>query len=141
MAALSPAAQATVRQYTSDLNMGPYSILGCLTAALPWVVPTAEDFEAVGRVRCPSLMPSCVGTMRKPCITQESEYAAWTLTNGYALNHTTISVHRLRGLEDINTLNAKLQEAGVRLNTAGGVLKVCECCGMSLYTKYSFTTR
>lgn len=62
-------------------------------------------------------------------ITQESEYAAWTLTNGYALNHTTISVHRLRGLEDIETLNAKLQEAGVRLNTAGGVLKVCGIIG------------
>ncbi len=30
---------------------------------------------------------------------QESEYAAWVLVNGYALNHTTVAVHRMRGLE------------------------------------------
>jgi len=28
---------------------------------------------------------------------QESEYAAWVLVNGYALNHATVSVHRLQG--------------------------------------------
>ena len=34
------------------------------------------------------------------CITlQESEYAAWTLVNGYNLNHAAVSVHRLTGLE------------------------------------------
>ena len=29
---------------------------------------------------------------------QESEYAAWTLVNGYNLNHAAVSVHRLQGL-------------------------------------------
>ena len=29
---------------------------------------------------------------------QESEYAAWVLVNGYALNHTTVAVHHLKGL-------------------------------------------
>ena len=30
---------------------------------------------------------------------QESEFAAWTLVNGYNLNHAAVSVHRLTGLE------------------------------------------
>lgn len=104
VSSLSPAAQATVRAYTTGIDMAPVcSVIAALTAALPWPTPTFEDFEAVGR---------------------ESEYAAWTLTNGYALNHTAISVHRLRGLDDIEVLNAKLQDAGMRFNTAGGLLKV-----------------
>ena len=32
-------------------------------------------------------------------VLQESEYAAWTLVNGYNLNHAAVSVHRLTGLE------------------------------------------
>ncbi|KAF3603255.1 hypothetical protein F2Q69_00036578 [Brassica cretica] len=43
---------------------------------LLWEKPQSSEFEQLAR---------------------ESEYAAWTLTNGYALNHiTTISVHRLK---------------------------------------------
>lgn len=30
------------------------------------------------------------------CLLQESEYAAWTLVNGYSLNHAAVSVHRLQ---------------------------------------------
>lgn len=30
---------------------------------------------------------------------QESEYAAWVLVNGFALNHMTVSVHRLHGFK------------------------------------------
>lgn len=54
---------------------------------------------------------------------RESEYAAWTLVNGYALNHTTVSVHRLGSLRNIEKLNDFLQENGIKLNSEGGILK------------------
>lgn len=58
-------------------------------------------------------------------INRESEYAAWTLVNGYALNHVTISVHRLKShLNKIKKLNQFLEEKGIKLNSEGGVLKV-----------------
>jgi len=44
--------------------------------------------------------------------------------NGYALNHTTVSVHRLGSLRNIEKLNDFLQENGIKLNSEGGVLKV-----------------
>jgi hypothetical protein len=57
-------------------------------------------------------------------IYRESEYAAWTLVNGHALNHVTISAHRLKtDLRDIKKLNQFLEESGFRLNSEGGVLK------------------
>ena len=45
-------------------------------------------------------------------LTKESEYAAWTLMNGYAVNHVAIAAHRLpleSGVGDLNSLNAFLQ--------------------------------
>lgn len=63
----------------------------------------------------------CVGFK---LIYRESEYAAWTLANGYALNHVTISVHRLKShLNKIKKLNQFLEEKGFKLNSEGGVLK------------------
>ena len=59
---------------------------------------------------------------------QESEYAAWVLAHGYALNHTTVSVHRMAGLQGgIAALNEHLQGQGFLLNAEGGVTKVCGC--------------
>lgn len=66
---------------------------------------------------------------------RESEYAAWTLVNGYALNHTTVSVHRLGSLHKIGKLNEFLQENGIRLNSEGGILK-----GNSLITFLNWKT-
>ncbi|KAJ7526766.1 hypothetical protein O6H91_16G022300 [Diphasiastrum complanatum] len=54
----------------------------------------------------------------------ESEYAAWTLVNGYTLNHLTVSVHRLSKLRKIEMLNQLLLDHDIRLNTEGGTLKV-----------------
>jgi len=55
----------------------------------------------------------------------ESEYAVWVLVNGYALNHATISVHRLEGLEGgIDEVNAHLLGQGLELNAVGGITKV-----------------
>lgn len=58
------------------------------------------------------------------CLSSESEYAAWTLVNGYALNHVTISIHRLKShIRDINNLNKFVEDNGFKLNSEGGVLK------------------
>lgn len=55
---------------------------------------------------------------------RESEYAAWTLVNGYTLNHVTVSVHRLKShLQTIKNLNQFIEENGFRLNSEGGILK------------------
>lgn len=62
-----------------------------------------------------------------PCAltSRESEYAAWTLVNGYAVNHVTISTHRLKShLKNIKSLNQFIEENGFKLNSEGGVLKV-----------------
>lgn len=57
-------------------------------------------------------------------ITRESEYAAWTLVNGYALNHVTISTHRLKShLRNIKNLNKFIEDNGFKLNSEGGILK------------------
>lgn len=102
---LSPGAQQVVRRYATEAaTLGPYAVIGSITGTLPWSTPRAEDYDA---------------------LLKESEYAAWTLVNGYALNHTTISVHRLPDLQGgIQQLNAQLQAQGYRLNDEGGVLKV-----------------
>ena len=55
---------------------------------------------------------------------RESEYAAWTLVNGYALNHVTISTHQLKSaLREINNLNEFIEENGFKLNSEGATLK------------------
>ncbi|PSC71818.1 hypothetical protein C2E20_4941 [Micractinium conductrix] len=105
---LSSAAQAVVRKYAGPpaaaALLGKYGLTSALLGVTPWCPPSLEDYETLAR---------------------ESEYAAWVLVNGYALNHTTIAVHRLRGLEGgIERLNAFLQEQGFTFNEAGGLTKV-----------------
>ena len=57
-------------------------------------------------------------------IYRESEYAAWSLVNGYAVNHVTISTHRLKShIRNIKNLNEFIEENGYKLNSEGGVLK------------------
>ena len=56
--------------------------------------------------------------------TRESEYAAWTLVNGYALNHATIATHRLESdIRSINKFNKFVEDNGFKLNSEGGTLK------------------
>jgi hypothetical protein len=55
---------------------------------------------------------------------RESEYAAWTLVNGYSLNHATISTHRLESdIRHINKFNKFVEHNGFKLNSEGGILK------------------
>ena len=55
---------------------------------------------------------------------ESGEYAAWVLTNGYALNHTTVSAHRLGDGYTMERMVSLLEDAGFELNGSGGVIKV-----------------
>lgn len=102
---MSSQTQDVIRKYTETSPNGKkYAALSSALGSLPWEKPQSSEFEQLAR---------------------ESEYAAWTLANGYALNHVTISVHRLKShLNKIKKLNQFLEEKGFKLNSEGGVLKV-----------------
>jgi hypothetical protein len=56
---------------------------------------------------------------------KESEYAAWVIYNRYYLNHYTISVHELpEGYNTIEDFNQFLEGIQIKLNTAGGKIKI-----------------
>jgi hypothetical protein len=109
---LSSEAQKIIYSYTDsiisdpvdsiDLNDG-YQIDEFLHKAL-WDLPSWEHYQA---------------------LQNESEYAAWVIYNRYYLNHYTISVHNLpNGYNDIYKFNEFLKSIGIKLNDAGGVVKV-----------------
>ncbi|XP_010552597.1 PREDICTED: uncharacterized protein LOC104822930 [Tarenaya hassleriana] len=102
---MSPQTQEIIKKYTEASPGGnKYAALSSAMGTLTWDKPSSSEFEQLSR---------------------ESEYAAWTLVNGYALNHVTISVHRLKSnLNKIKKLNQFLEEKGFKLNSEGGVLKV-----------------
>eukprot|EP00899_Mesostigma_viride_P003350 jgi/Mesvir1/13015/Mv06015-RA.1 len=101
---LSPGVQRIIGDYTSEAaTLARFAPAACAMGALPWQRPSYKDF--------------CL-------LAKESEYAAWTLVNGYSLNHTTLAVHQLRTFEDLEDMNEFVEEKGWDLNTEGGVLKV-----------------
>ncbi|CAI9092725.1 OLC1v1028046C1 [Oldenlandia corymbosa var. corymbosa] len=101
---LSPQAQEIIRKYTDISGNGnKYAALASCFGSLTWEKPSYSEFQVLA---------------------SESEYAAWTLVNGYALNHVTISTHRLKShLRSIKSLNDFIEENGYKLNSEGGVLK------------------
>ncbi|GMH27608.1 hypothetical protein Nepgr_029451 [Nepenthes gracilis] len=102
---MSAEAQEIIRKYT-EMSMGgsKHAALASALGSLTWEKPSFPEFQQLAR---------------------ESEYAAWTLVNGYALNHVTISAHRLRShLRNISSLNRFIEENGFKLNSEGGTLKV-----------------
>ncbi|KAG0626980.1 hypothetical protein M758_2G165500 [Ceratodon purpureus] len=101
---LSREAQEIIKRYTSRSgSISKYAATASVLNSLTWPTPHLSDYQTLAK---------------------ESEYAAWTLVNGYALNHTTVSVHRLGSLRNIEKLNDFLQENGIKLNSEGGILKV-----------------
>lgn len=68
-----------------------------------WETPTIEDFLA---------------------LQEKSEYAAWVIYNRYYLNHFTISVHGLPKFNILEDYNKFLENIPVKLNDAGGKIKV-----------------
>ncbi|EPS68548.1 hypothetical protein M569_06223, partial [Genlisea aurea] len=105
---MTPQIQKIIHKYTqtrsSSLSGSSYGALASAIGSLTWETPSYSEFQQLSR---------------------ESEYAAWTLVNGYALNHVTVSTHRLRSqLRRIRRLNKFIEENGFRLSPEGGVLKV-----------------
>nr|GMD98020.1 uncharacterized protein LOC109147171 isoform X3 [Ipomoea batatas] len=97
--------QEIIRKYTNLSGNGyGHAALASALDCLTWEKPSFEEFQKLAR---------------------ESEYAAWTLVNGYALNHVTISTHRLKSnLASIDSFNRFIEENGFKLNSEGGILKV-----------------
>jgi len=109
---LSENAQRIIKSYTNEVKSDPADSLDLNDAVAVneflhnplWRIPTWEDYEA---------------------LQQESEYAAWVIYNRYYLNHYTISVHNLKnGYGTIEAFNTFLEGIGIKLNNAGGKIKI-----------------
>ena len=108
---LSKTAQAIIHKFTNPLTADPVDALNLDDAKQVgeffhkplWDLPTATEYERLA---------------------EESEYAAWVIYNRYYLNHYTISVHELDEFNTLEKFNAFLEGNGVKLNTAGGKIKV-----------------
>lgn len=102
---MSSQAQEVIRKYTDISGSGyKHAALASALGSLTWEKPLHSEFQQLAR---------------------ESEYAAWTLVNGYALNHVTIATHHLKSqIRNIESLNLFIEENGFKLNSEGGVLKV-----------------
>ncbi|GAB3800160.1 DUF1338 domain-containing protein [Spirosoma humi] len=109
---LSAEAQRIIHRYTDTVTSDPVDSLDLTDARAIdqflhqplWETPTLADYQT---------------------LLQESEYAAWVIYNRYYLNHFTISVHNLKpGYNTIDEFVAFLQERGLRLNSAGGIIKI-----------------
>ena len=102
---LSATARAVLQRYLARAAGCPGGpLLWSAAGALPWGAVDFADYEALAA---------------------ESEYAAWTLVNGYAVNHATVPVHSLREAfpGGIEAFAAFLDAEGFALNRAGGVVK------------------
>ncbi|BBN05576.1 hypothetical protein MPTK1_3g14320 [Marchantia polymorpha subsp. ruderalis] len=101
---LSEKSQSIIRKYTKDATQcARHAAAASVLNSLTWPTPSFADYQHLA---------------------SESEYAAWTLVNGYSLNHATVSVHRLSQMCHISKLNEFLQEHGIKLNSEGGITKV-----------------
>lgn len=109
---LSDEAQRIIHHYTDAVMSDPADSLDLDDADAVdrflhqplWTTPTLADYQT---------------------LLNESEYAAWVIYNRYYLNHFTISVHSLKpGYNTIDAFVAFLQNRGLRLNSAGGTIKV-----------------
>ncbi|MBD2700866.1 DUF1338 domain-containing protein [Spirosoma sp. BT702] len=109
---LSDEVQRIIHRYTDTVKSDPVDALNLDDAEAVdqflhqplWQTPTLADYQA---------------------LLKESEYAAWVIYNRYYLNHFTISVHNLKpGYNTIDEFVAFLQQHGLKLNSAGGTIKI-----------------
>ncbi|KAI3516385.1 hypothetical protein L1887_15300 [Cichorium endivia] len=102
---MSPQAQEIIKKYVGLSGQGhKHAVLSSAIGHLPWPRPSHSEFQQLA---------------------SESEYAAWTLVNGYIVNHVTVSAHKLKcRLKDIQSLNKFIEIQGFSMNSEGGVLKV-----------------
>lgn len=126
--------QKIIRKYTECSGNGyEHSALASALGSLTWERPSFSEFQLLARyvmafnrdfLHFEGKESREENNNYKVWICRESEYAAWTLVNGYALNHVTVSVHRLKShIRKIKNLNQFIEENGFRLNSEGGVLK------------------
>lgn len=111
---LSTQIQTIIHKYLKDITADPVDTLNLdnghdvdafLHKSL-WKQPSWEDYQNV---------------------LAESEYAAWVLYNRYYLNHFTITIQKLKeNYNTIETFNAFLESIGIKLNEAGGKIKVSQ---------------
>ncbi|CAL66701.1 DUF1338 domain-containing protein [Christiangramia forsetii] len=109
---LSQNAKTIIKKYTGKIKKDPVDKLDFenvdevstfFTSAL-WELPTLADYQS---------------------LQEESEYAAWVIYNRYYLNHFTISIHDLPdGYNSLKEFNTFLKSIGIKLNNAGGEIKV-----------------
>nr|CAD1843083.1 unnamed protein product [Ananas comosus var. bracteatus] len=97
---MSSQCQEVIRKYIKTSGSGhKHAVLASTSGCLTWEKPIYSDYQILSR---------------------ESEYAAWTLVNGYALNHVTISTHRLKShIRSIKSLNQFIEDSGFKLNSEG----------------------
>jgi len=109
---LSKKTQEIIAHYTKhitkdpvdDLNLNNGKAVDSFLHTPLWDIPTWEDYQHV---------------------LKESEYAAWVLYNRYYLNHFTITIQDLKeGYNSIELFNNFLQSIGIKLNQAGGKIKI-----------------
>ncbi|NNF19623.1 MAG: DUF1338 domain-containing protein [Flavobacteriaceae bacterium] len=111
---LSTAAQEIIEDHTAHIHTDPVDLLnlddpiavGDFFHKPLWELPTLQEYNTLA---------------------EESEYAAWVIYNRYYLNHYTLRVHEFG--EEYNTVekfNQFLEGIGIKLNTAGGKVKVSE---------------
>lgn len=108
---LSENAQSIIKKYTDSISADPVDRLDLdnpeevahFFQKPLWYLPTKSDYQALAA---------------------ESEYAAWVIYNRYYLNHYTISIHELdKGYHFLEAFNEFLESIGIKLNTAGGIIK------------------
>lgn len=109
---LSDEAQRIIHRYTDTVTSDPADSLNL------------DDADAVDQFLHQPLWQTPTLTDYKTLLA-ESEYAAWVIYNRYYLNHFTISVHNLKpGYNTIDAFVQFLESRGLRLNSAGGTIKV-----------------
>ena len=111
---LSERAQEIIHRYTENITSDPIHDLDLDNVGdvadyfqKPlWNLPVVDDYLA---------------------LLDESEYAAWVIYNRYYLNHYTLSVHNFpEGYNTIESFNDFLEGIGIKLNSAGGKIKISD---------------
>jgi hypothetical protein len=123
IAKFSPSFQKIVNCYVADVVQSPLAQLKSLSEKVK-----ADDKQAAHEMG--ALLSSYFlkgASWKRPSysdyetLLRESEYGAWTLLFGSAVNHFTVSVHLMKSYTNLEQFNEFLmKKLGVSLNKAGG---------------------
>jgi hypothetical protein len=99
-----------------ELSPGLRAIVAGLLDQLPEALPGSGALAAAGR-------PWQVAHADVARLAEESEYAAWMAAHGFRANHFTVLVNALARYGDLPRLCAFLEEHGLAMSRAGGLIK------------------